>query len=137
MVTGLRSGIMSEIEAIGPNNFIVDRYDGTQIVVNDGTSAPPWQGKPPITMAEAELIAALPSIRSVAVGVQTGGEVKFGATVVENVQLLGRGYQWPDYTQGDFIAGRNYLPIEEQRSSMVTVISKGLADAIAPGWTRE
>src|SRR4028119_1366341 len=66
VVGGLRTGIMQEIEGIGPNNFVVTRFEQGGLLVSDGTGRPPWEGKPPVTFQEAELIRSLPSIRSAA-----------------------------------------------------------------------
>jgi putative ABC transport system permease protein len=133
VVTGLRSGIMSEIEAIGPNNFIVDRYDGTQMVVNDGTTAPPWQGKPPITIEEQRLLAALPSVQSVAANVSAGADLRWGTETVASVNIRGQSSEWPDYTQGEFIMGRNFTHSEEARATNVLVLADDLAESLFGG----
>lgn len=133
VVTGLRSGIMSEIEAIGPDNFIVDRYDGTQIQVNDGSQAPPWQGKPPITIQEQRLLASLPSVESVAASVSANGELRWGTETVSGVGIRGQSVEWPDYTLGEFIAGRNFLPSEEERASAVIILTGDLAESVFGG----
>lgn len=133
VVTGLRSGIMSEIEAIGPANFIVDRYDGTQIVVNDGSQAPPWQGKPPITIEEQHLLASLPTVQSVAANVNANADLRWGKETVSGVSIRGQSTEWPDYTLGEFTAGRNFLPSEEQRASNVIVLAGDLAESLFVG----
>src|SRR5690606_24763543 len=130
VVTGLRSGIMSEIEAIGPNNFIVDRYDGTQIQVNDGSQAPPWQGKPPISLEEQRMIASLPSVQSVTANVSANGDLRWGSETVGGVSIRGQGNQWPDYTSGEFTAGRNFTPSEEERASAVAIMASDLAESV-------
>ena len=130
-ISGFRGSVMESLEAIGPKNFIVDRFDQTQVrLVDDGP--PPWEGKPSITFAEAEMLRGLPSIRSVATSAGTGGTVKYGSRSVPSVQLQGYSAQWPDYTQGDFIEGRNFLPVDEARTTSVAVLSDKLAEALFP-----
>jgi putative ABC transport system permease protein len=134
MIGGVKSSITGELEAMGPNNFMVMRFDQSQLrLVNDGTQRPPWEGKPPITLREAEMIQALPSIRSVAASVGVSADMRTAERSALNVQLSGRGYQWPDYAQGEFISGHNFLPSDEDRSATTVVISKGLADVLFPG----
>jgi putative ABC transport system permease protein len=134
MIGGVKSSITGELEAMGPNNFMVMRFDQSQLrLVNDGTQRPPWEGKPPITLREAEMIQALPSIQSVAASVGVSADMRTANKSASNVQLSGRGYQWPDYAQGDFISGHNFLPSDEARSATTVVISKGLAEALFPG----
>jgi putative ABC transport system permease protein len=134
LIVGVRASITGELEALGPRNFVVDRFDQTQVrFVTTSGQRPPWDGKPPITLQEAEMIAALPSIRSVAASVSATADLKHGSRTIAGVSILGRGHQWPDYAQGDFLAGRNFLPSDETRASAVVVLSDRLADELFPG----
>jgi putative ABC transport system permease protein len=131
MIGGVRSTVVGQLESFGPKNFIVDRWDPSELsFINDGSQRPPWEGKPAITFQEAATLASMPSIRSVTTAVDTQGEIKAGSKTVTSVPIAGRGYQWPDYTTGEFVHGRNYLPTDEQRSSAVAVLSDGLAKAL-------
>ncbi len=131
MIGGIRSSITGSLEALGPKNFIVDRWDQTEIrFVSDGSSGPPWEGKPPVTLDEAAAIAELNSIQSVTPSVGISADIKYGTLTLTGVSVQGQGYEWPNYSQGDFVAGRNFLPTDEARSSSVIVLSAGLADAL-------
>ncbi|MBA4160422.1 MAG: ABC transporter permease, partial [Gemmatimonadetes bacterium] len=91
MITGIRSSITGELEAIGPENFVVERWDQTEVsFVNDGTRRAPWEGKPAITLAEAEQIRSLPSIGSVTVSVDTRADLRYEGQSVAGVMVLGR-----------------------------------------------
>ncbi|MBW3572728.1 MAG: ABC transporter permease [Gemmatimonadetes bacterium] len=131
-ISGFRGSVMESLEAMGPRNFIVDRFDQTQVRLADDAQRAPWEGKPAITFAEARMLRDLPSIRSVATSAGTGGPVKYRSRSVPSVQLQGYSAQWVDYTLGDFVAGRNFLPVDEERTSNVAVLSLGLADALFP-----
>ena len=133
MLGGVRSAITGELEALGPKNFVVERYDGTQIILHDGSSRPPWEGKPPITLEEAEMLEALPSIRSVAAAVGSDADIRYGNRTLAGIQIMGRGHQWTDYLAGDFLEGHNFLPSDERRSAAVAVIADGLADELFGG----
>jgi len=134
VIVGVRSSITGELETLGPENFIVERFDQTQLrFVGDGTGRPPWEGKPSITLAEADLIGTLPSIQSVAASVGTTLDVRVGSRRISNVSIMGRGWSWPDYAKGDFIEGRNFLPAEERASAPVVVLGSGLAEVLFPG----
>ena len=39
-----------------PLHFFVERFDQTQLQFSAGPGNAPWEGKPPITMQEAELL---------------------------------------------------------------------------------
>src|SRR5690606_9999041 len=60
MIVGIRTSVTGQLEAFGPDNLFVDRFDQTALQLSDVTSQrPPWEGKPPITPAEADLVEAL------------------------------------------------------------------------------
>lgn len=133
VITGVRSSITSQLEGMGPRNFVVNRFDQTKIRFADGSRRPPWEGRPSITLQERSLVASLPSIRSAAVAVGARANVRYGTKNVEGVNVMGRSYEWPDYAQGDFLAGRNFLPSDEEHSAPVAVLSIGLAEAVFRG----
>jgi putative ABC transport system permease protein len=131
IITGIRTSVTGQLETLGPENFIVERFDQTQIqFVNDGTRRPPWEGKPAITLAEAEMIRALPSVQSVTVSVNANADLRFGNQSVSGVMVLGRSADWTNYDQGEFIGGRNYLPSDERRSAAVAVLNDRLAESV-------
>ncbi|WP_420125111.1 ABC transporter permease [Longimicrobium sp.] len=131
-ISGFQGSIMDSLNAIGPKNFFVERFDQTQILMVDDGGPPPWEGKPSLTFAEAQMLRDLPSIRSVATSAGTSGTVKYRSRSVPSVQLQGYSAQWVDYSPGDFLEGRNFLPVDETRSSSVAVLSDGLAEALFP-----
>ena len=133
VIGGVRSSITGQLAMMGPNNFTVDRFDQTQLQFDAGPGNEPWEGKPPITMEEAAMLRELPSIQAVAAAVGLGADVKAGARMIEGVQILGRSVQWPNYVEGDFISGRNFLPLEEERASSVVVVNDVLARNLFPG----
>jgi putative ABC transport system permease protein len=131
MIAGVREAVTGEIEAIGPNNFLVERFDQTQVrLVNDGTRSPPWEGKPRITPAEGRLIESLDGVGSATPSVTSSGELRRGNQVISDVQILGQGNLWPNYTPGDFLLGRNFLPAEEARDAAVAVLSAAAAESL-------
>ncbi|HEU4457076.1 MAG TPA: ABC transporter permease, partial [Longimicrobium sp.] len=133
-IGGLRGSVMESLEALGPKNFIVNRFDQTKVqLVTNGSQRAPWEGKPAITFEEAALIEALPSIRSVVTAVDQSGQAKHGARTVPGVQIIGRSASWPEYSKGDFVAGRNFVAADERRSANVTVVSEKLAEALFEG----
>ena len=134
LIVGVRSVVTDELSALGPDNFVVERFDQTEVrLVNDGTQRPPWEGKPPITPAEAALIASLPAIQSVTPAVGTSVELRRESTVISSIEVRGRGHLWPDYSRGEFVYGRNFLPAEESRAAQVVVLSEAASDAIFQG----
>ena len=130
MIVGIRSTITGELDAMGPNNFTVERYDQTQVAFVNGPGSPPWEGKPRITPAEARLIEGLREVESVTAAVSASAELRYEAVVIPSIQVRGRGHLWPDYVNGDFIYGRNFLEAEERRNAQVVVLSETASNAV-------
>jgi putative ABC transport system permease protein len=128
VITGIRSSVMQDVASAGPRNFIVGRFDQSQIRLDEDFGA--MIRRPRITLEEAALVSSLPSVQSVTPAVEGGSELKYGAHTFSGIQVVGRGSQWPEYAQGDFIAGRNYLPSDELRSAPVVVLSHDLAESV-------
>ncbi|HET9438901.1 MAG TPA: ABC transporter permease [Longimicrobiales bacterium] len=126
MVTGIRSGIMSDLEAAGPKNFFFSRYDWNEvrIVSDDG---PPWGSNPEVTVAEVLALRRLPAIKDAIPGVDGSVVMEFGRERIANVQVPGRGSGWTNYTGGRMIAGHDFLPNDVLSAAPVTVVSSELA----------
>ncbi|HEX6036730.1 ABC transporter permease [Longimicrobium sp.] len=133
-ISGFQGSIMESLNAIGPKNFFVDRFDQTQVrMVSNGSQRQPWEGKPPMTFRDAEMLEQLPTVQTVATFTGAGGTVKYRSRSVPSVNLQGFSPDWPDYTQGDFVEGRNFTNAEFERSANVAVITPQLAETLFQG----
>ena len=47
IMNGVQGGINADMEAIGPENFVVTRWDRTQITAVVSSAGPPWEGTAP------------------------------------------------------------------------------------------
>jgi putative ABC transport system permease protein len=124
IMTGVENGIAADLEVIGPANFVVSRFDQTQIRLSEEA---PWEGKPKMKLSEAEALAALPSVRSVSPFVGGTADLKAGRKELVGVTVAGLGVEWTSYTLGDFLEGRNFLPDDVVRAAPVTVLSEEMA----------
>lgn len=128
LITGIRTSVMSAFESAGPNNFMVTRFDFTSVrIINDGDSRPPWWNKPKIEPREAERIAALPTIDEALYSFGFSADFDFEGQRVRGVNAQGYSAGWPRYSQGDFIAGRDFTPAEVRQNKAVVVVSAELA----------
>lgn len=128
VIGGIRASVTEEIESIGPTSFVVSRFDNTEL--NFTAERPPWEGTPQITLAEAELLADLPSVQSVTVALNASATLRRDERSVSGVNVQGQSADWTNYTRGDFIAGRNYLPTDVARSAPVAVLAEETAEAL-------
>ncbi len=128
VITGVREAVMEDVVAIGPDKFVVERFDMSGVRLGDlGEGRMPWEGAPSITLREAELLARLPSVRSATPSASGSTDVRLGRTTVTGVDVEGSGTEWPDYKAGSMVWGRNFLQAELERSAAVVVLSEGLA----------
>jgi putative ABC transport system permease protein len=131
VIGGIRSSISGQLESLGPKNFILMRFDQTQLQFGGSEDGrPPWEGKPTITREEAALIATLPSIQSASLAVDASTDLRYGTQSSSGVAVAGRDASWVQYMKGDFIEGRNFLPSDDDRSTAVAVLSDKLARSI-------
>ena len=57
LITGIRSTVQEGIEAAGPRNFFVTRFDLSDIqLIPDGSGRPEWWDRPPVTLNEVVTI---------------------------------------------------------------------------------
>jgi len=128
LITGIRSSVLEAFESAGPDNFVVTRFDMTNVrIVHDGSGRPPWWNKPKISPLEAERIARLPGVRDAIVDFDMNLSISFEGDRVTGIQASGNSAEWPQYTIGNFKAGRNFIPAEVEQGRAVIVISTALA----------
>jgi putative ABC transport system permease protein len=128
LITGIRSSIMEAFESAGQDNFIVTRFDMTNVrIVHDGSGRPPWWDKPKITPLEAERIGRLPGVQDAIVDFDLNLSLSFEGRRISGMQASGNSAGWPQYTIGDFTAGRNFISAEVEQARPVIIISHDLA----------
>ncbi len=131
LITGIRSSILEAFESAGQENFIVTRFDMTNVrLVGDGSGRPPWWDKPKISPLEAERIARLPGVAEAIVDMDVSLSMSFEGRRLTGIQGAAESAGWPQYTIGDFTAGRNFIPTEVEQSRAVIVISQALAEEL-------
>jgi putative ABC transport system permease protein len=129
-VSGLRTSITDSFEASGPRNITVARADFTAAEVEDDSEERPWWMRPKITPAEAERLRRLPSVREALYGLDLSVTMDFDGRRLPQVQSAGYAAGWPAYTQGDFVAGRDFTTAEVRQSRAVVVLSEALAQEL-------
>jgi putative ABC transport system permease protein len=133
IITGIRSSVQEGIEAAGPRNFFVTRFDPTEVqLINVGR--PSWWNRPPISADEARRASELPAVESavLSVGLQDlggagGMTIEYGSVQVAGIMAQGESPDWPEYRPVTFVQGRNFVDAEVQGARAVVVISERLA----------
>jgi putative ABC transport system permease protein len=130
-IAGIRGEALEGIEAAGPQNFIVARYNFVEMQFSDHTSGPPWGRNPPVRPREVDRLASLSHVRSAIVEVYQSAPVQGTiGSPVEGVTIAGNSAGWDEFTLGTFVAGHNFLPSDVLASRPVVVVSEPLARAL-------
>src|SRR5687768_2644524 len=124
VIAGIRTAITTEMDAAGPLNFFVARFDWNSVRLAD-MNGPPWGDNPPIAVREAAVIEKLPAVRSAMVGVDDEATFVYGKDRV-HAMVWSRGAGWRDFASGKFIAGHDFLPSDVDASRPVVVITQPL-----------
>ena len=133
-ITGVNRSISSMLESAGPKTFFVYRFFQGGINISDGSDElSPWRRNPWLTVADAELIRSLPTVRDVSVSEGTNGPVSYEGNDLKSVQIAGFGPAWVLVTGGNIVAGRSFTPVEYAASARVAVINDKLAESLFPG----
>jgi putative ABC transport system permease protein len=135
LITGIRGTVQEGIEAAGPRNFFVTRWDLSDVqLVQDGSGRPVWWNRPPVAGEEARRASQLPAVRSavLSVGLQDPGDsgglmLEYGETRITGVTGAGESAEWPEYRLVEFREGRNFVPVEVEEARSVVVLTEKLA----------
>jgi len=130
LITGIRSSVLEGFEAAGPRNFIVLRFDMTDVRLVGPGHGPTWWEMPKITESEATRLARLPAVHEAIIDFDFSATISYEGRRVSGVQSSADSEPWPAYTVGDFVAGRNFLPSEVRQTRSVVVISRPLAEEL-------
>lgn len=128
LITGIRSSVLQGFEAAGPRNFIVTRFDMTNVRLVNGPGRPPWWNLPKVTPEEARRIGRLPGVRESVVSVDFNVTMAYRGLRISDVASRATSEGWPSYSVGTFTAGRNFLASDVRQARSVVVISKRLSD---------
>ena len=64
LITGIRSAVQEGIEAAGPRNFFVTRFDLSDVqLIPDGSGRPQWWNRIPVSIDEARRAERAASVR--------------------------------------------------------------------------
>jgi putative ABC transport system permease protein len=129
MITGINRGVTDMVEQLGPRTFFVFRNFEGGIQIDDD-SRRNRRRKPPLTTAEADRIAELPTVDFVVVNEEASPAVDFENRKLESVSVIGRGPQWIAVSGGDVYPGRSFTRVEHEANSRVVVVNEKLSDEL-------
>jgi putative ABC transport system permease protein len=130
-IAGIRGEVMVEIEAAGPKNFIIHRYNPLEIEVTRHGFAPDWLRRPPVTVREVERLSELSHVRMASVQIHDVASVQGPVgSPVRDVLVSANSAGWDEFNAGMFAAGQNFHPSDVMASRPVAVVAEPLAHAL-------
>jgi putative ABC transport system permease protein len=129
-ITGINRSISQILEQAGPKTFFVFRWfeGGIHVGPDD-----PSEANPPLTLADADRLRRLPSVRDVSVQEFTQGPVSYEAVSLRGVDIAGFTPNWINVNGGDILQGRNFTQSEYLTAQPVVVLNDILARELLPG----
>lgn len=128
MIQGIRSSVSDVMDAAGPNNFSVMRFNPSGVRFNgDG---PPWGNNPKVTVQEGSIMGSLPAVKTKVISVGTNAEFSYGRQRLSNINVSGQDAGWNNYTAGSIINGHDMFPADVIAANPVIILSDHLAEAL-------
>lgn len=128
LITGLRTSVLSEIEQMGPDNFLVMPFDMSEVrLTGDG---PPWADRPQLSSREVARIQDLPAVSEAIVGYQFDASLRHESDWITGVGWQATSVGWINYTSGDMVAGRDFTAADMHQSRRVVVVTERLAEEL-------
>lgn len=126
-IHGLNAGIAREFEKAGPTTFFVNRFPITFEACDGSDDTCKWRNNPPFTLAEAEAIRRLPSVRSVTIRTGIGAPVRYRDRELSSTGVNAYSSGWLDVDGGDITRGRDFTAAEEMNGARVVIINDRMA----------
>jgi putative ABC transport system permease protein len=128
MIQGIRASVAGEMEAKGPKNFMVARFNFNSVQVSgDGRSV---ASRPKNTPLDARRIEQLPGIRETIVAIDMNAEFVNGRQRLSSVPIAGREDGWAQYTNAAIIAGHDMLRNDVRSGAPVVLLTNYLAETL-------
>jgi putative ABC transport system permease protein len=129
LIAGFDKGLSDMLATLGPKTFYVGRFwEGSG---NEDPDDPnPWQRRPPLTVAEAERLEALPTIKFAVVDENARADVVFEGKRLGAVSIQGRDADWPKIAGGAVFPGRSFSALEDQANAFVVVINTKVSEQL-------
>jgi putative ABC transport system permease protein len=128
-IQGIKSSIVDEMEAVGPKNFIVARFNMNEVRLTNH-DGPPWGNNPKVTVEEARRVAQLPAVRTTIAGLDMSAEFVHGRSRLPSVNIAGRENGWTNYSNATIVAGHDMLLNDVRASAPVVLLSEPLAETM-------
>jgi putative ABC transport system permease protein len=129
-IYGINRSVARDFEAAGPTSFFIYKFPIEFNACDGGDETCPWIHFPPLTTAEGEALARLPSIRGVTTHVGSSATFKRKDRTLKNALLDLYTPGWTDVDGGDISPGRSFTYAENETGARVVLINDLMAEKL-------
>lgn len=130
LINGVRTEVLSEIEVMGPENFVVMPFDMTEVRAAMSGSGPSWWDRPQLSEREIARLQRLPAVANAIPGFGFSAQLRYDSDWIDNVSWAATSLGWIDYTTGDLVVGRDFTDADVLEARRVLVITEKLAESL-------
>ena len=127
-VHGINLSVAKDLESAVPTSFYVFRRP-ISLSFEDDSDAP-WRRNPPISLAEAQAIGRLPSVRAATPHVGWNASYKYKDRVLSSAGLDAYTANWTEVDGGDIYPGRSFTQAEASNGARVVIINEKMAEQL-------
>ncbi len=127
-IHGINDSVAKDFESAGPTTFFVSRFP-ISFEACDGTEATcKYRRNPPLTLADVEAMAQLPSVLTAGAQLQTQANASYRDKRISGVAVVGYTGNWQQIDGGgDLYPGRNFTAQEALAGDRVVIVNDELA----------
>lgn len=129
-IYGINRSVARDFEAAGPTSFFIYKFPIEFNVCDGGDETCPWIHFPPLTTAEGEALARLPTIRGVTTHVGSSATFKYKDRQLRSGLLDLYTPGWTDVDGGDISPGRSFTYAENETGARVVIINDLMAERL-------
>ncbi|HEY0971538.1 MAG TPA: ABC transporter permease [Gemmatimonadales bacterium] len=127
-VHGINQSVAKDLESAGPTSFYIYRRP-IELSFGDDENDPNRRN-PPISVAEAEAIGRLPSVRAAAAHIGWNTSYKYGDRYLSSAGLDAYSANWTEVDGGDIDPGRSFTATEAANGARVVIINQKMAEQL-------
>ena len=132
-VHGINAGVANSIAASGPTTFFISRWPAEITSCTGSATSCTWRHNPPLTLAQAKEIEALPAIEGVTAHVSTSARIKFADRELPSVSVDAYTPPWFAVSGGDINPGRNFTEQEYSDGAPVVLVNDKVVEKLFLG----
>ena len=129
-VHGINAGVEQSLAAAGPKTFFITKWPAQLNTCTGSQDSCPWRRNAPLTVEEAQKIAALPSIAGAVAHMNTSASFKYADRELPGAGVDAYTPGWNEVDGGSIYPGRSFTAAEDEAGAPVLIINAVMAEKL-------